>query len=221
MFLVAALGMLVAPACSDNDESADEFCRVLREPFPIARWVDVGMIVFIEPGASEPETLELIELVESDPNVAEVTFIDREQALDEFLELFADQPEMTAQVSAEQLPPSLRIRLYDDLDGLAMSLGDHPHVYRVIDRASVGADRPSIDQAVRPLTIQSESPVPAAALWSAGGSNPALVEHAPESLADDMAVLDEFWRLAQRETNDERVVAAARQVAAFYDTECS
>jgi cell division transport system permease protein len=51
--------------------------------------------------------------LESTPGVATVTFVDQQEAYEEYLRIYADRPELIAAVRPETLPPSFRLTLDD------------------------------------------------------------------------------------------------------------
>lgn len=69
-----------------------------------------------------------------------VTFVSKQQAFDEFKDLYRDQPALWQNVDPEVLPASFRVRLEDPkhVDAVRSSLGNNPAVDEIVDqRATV------------------------------------------------------------------------------------
>lgn len=78
------------------------------------RWNDgIEFIVFMNPDVSEEQDAAVRSDLESSPQVADFAYIDKEQAFEEFQELFADTPGMVESVTPEILPPSYRVEPRD------------------------------------------------------------------------------------------------------------
>ena len=206
------------------DTAADEFCRLLAEPPLITRWMNTDVIVFLEPWTPAEEIDRLAALAESDPNVLSVRIFGQDEAYEEFVEIFEQEPARIAAVSPEILPASLRMTVVDDSAGVATIEGDR-HINRVHDRTASRVDDPAVDQLLRLLTLPTGY---GTRVTTPGwvGLSLRLADRAPEAIADDMALLEEHWRIGQTEDEideplDESTVAAARRVVAYYDTECA
>lgn len=66
----------------------------------------------ITPGEEAALREEIVDL----PQVQEVTYVSQEEALEEFKQIFADQPELSSQLTPDSLPASFRIKLHDAKD---------------------------------------------------------------------------------------------------------
>jgi cell division protein FtsX len=73
----------------------------------------VDLIVFVNPAAGSAAVEAVEESLTETEGVASVTSVDQQEAYDEFLRLFADNPEAVANVRPEDLPPSFRLTLDD------------------------------------------------------------------------------------------------------------
>jgi cell division transport system permease protein len=71
---------------------------------------DVEFIIFLDPDATTAQEQSVRASLEENPLVATFTFFDREQAFEEFKELFADSPDLVSSVTPEILPPSFRVK---------------------------------------------------------------------------------------------------------------
>ncbi len=76
-----------------------------------SRWKGgIEFIVFMDPGATDQQHGLVRSQLDSSPDVASYKFFTKENAYEEFLEEFSDSPELTSDVTAEDLPPSYRVR---------------------------------------------------------------------------------------------------------------
>jgi len=74
-----------------------------------ARWEGgIEFVVWMDAEASADQDANIRESLDN-PQVASFTYIDQEATYQEFLELFADVPEMREVVTADKLPPSYRV----------------------------------------------------------------------------------------------------------------
>jgi cell division transport system permease protein len=74
---------------------------------------DVGVTAFFPPDAKEERIQQVRDKVEAYPEVANVEYVSKEEALSKFKETFADQPEIYEDMGADVLPASLELRLDD------------------------------------------------------------------------------------------------------------
>ena len=83
---------------------------------------------------SDEERDRLGAALKREPSVLEVTYESKTDAYNRFLERFADQPDFTAGVSAEDLPPSFRVMLdlSGDVEDFTDRYGAHAGVEDVI-----------------------------------------------------------------------------------------
>lgn len=93
--------------------------------------VEVSAYLFDDITQGEQELLqtEILEL----PQVQDVTYVSQEQAYAEFLEIFANQPELGSALTKDSLPASLRIKLHDanDTETVAALIRGRPGVEEV------------------------------------------------------------------------------------------
>ena len=69
----------------------------------------IEFIVFLRPEVT-PEQRDAVQRdLDENPNVQDFTYVSKEEAYEEFKELFKTTPEMVESVSAEVLPPSFRV----------------------------------------------------------------------------------------------------------------
>ncbi|MEM7140788.1 MAG: permease-like cell division protein FtsX [Actinomycetota bacterium] len=74
-----------------------------------ARWEGgIEFVVWMNPDATQEQDDNIRASLES-PAVSSFTYVDQDETYQEFVELFADTPEMTEVVTAEILPPSYRV----------------------------------------------------------------------------------------------------------------
>ena len=74
------------------------------------RWQGgIEFIVFLKPDIT-PEELEALQAdFDDSPDIQDTTFVDQEQAYNEFQQLFRDQPDLLESVTPDVLPPSFRV----------------------------------------------------------------------------------------------------------------
>ncbi len=73
----------------------------------------VDLIVFLWPEAGNDDRDAVAEALADDARVESVEFIDQTQTLAEFQEIFADEPGLIANVTADDLPTSFRVTVRD------------------------------------------------------------------------------------------------------------
>jgi cell division transport system permease protein len=69
----------------------------------------IEFIVFINPNATPDELTAIQQQLQNSPEIEKTTFVDQQAALQEFKQLFANQPELVDTVTADILPPSYRV----------------------------------------------------------------------------------------------------------------
>ncbi len=75
-----------------------------------ARWEGgIEFVVWMNPDASAPQDSAIRTALTESPEIKDWTYVDQDQAYEEFKTLFADTPELIAAVPAEKLPPSYRV----------------------------------------------------------------------------------------------------------------
>ena len=96
----------------------------------------IEFIVFMNAEADEAQHQAVRDTLDSNPEVQDWTFVDQQEAYDEFLEEFADSPELVESVTPEVLPPSYRVNPVSDdadvIEALAQSFDTQPGVRDVV-----------------------------------------------------------------------------------------
>jgi cell division transport system permease protein len=82
---------------------------------------DVAITAFFPDDASQETIDEVRGSVEGYPEVREVTYVSKEEALSRFREMMADQPEVFEGINSDILPASLEIQLNDSRDSNAVA----------------------------------------------------------------------------------------------------
>ena len=72
---------------------------------------DVQFIVFMNPDSQQSQIDAVRTSLQSNPNVADVKYLDHDAAYDEFKKIFADQPEYFDNLTAADVPPNLKVHL--------------------------------------------------------------------------------------------------------------
>jgi len=89
------------------------------------RWNNgIEFIVFMNPEVSPEQDAAVEAALEDSPQVDSYTYIDKEQAYEEFQDLFADTPGMVDSVTPEILPPSYRVVPRDTEAASIQALGE-------------------------------------------------------------------------------------------------
>jgi cell division transport system permease protein len=84
----------------------------------------IEFIVFVDPEATPEADAAIGDALEESPQVERVTYIDQDEAFEEFKTLFAESPEMIENVSPEILPPSYRVVPRDTEADAITALGE-------------------------------------------------------------------------------------------------
>jgi cell division transport system permease protein len=69
----------------------------------------IEFIIFINPNASNDQVQAIDQQLQSNPEIEKTTYVDQQAAYEEFKQLFANQPELVDNVTADILPPSYRV----------------------------------------------------------------------------------------------------------------
>ncbi len=72
---------------------------------------DVQFIVLMNPDAQQSQIDAVRTSLQSNPNVADVKYLDHDAAYNEFKQIFADQPEYVNNLTAAEIPPNLKVHL--------------------------------------------------------------------------------------------------------------
>ena len=84
----------------------------------LSKWVDNGtevikggvtLEVFMRVNASEDQIKAVATDLDNDPNVKSVRYLDKKAAYEEFLKIFRRQPDITRDITADDLPSSFRV----------------------------------------------------------------------------------------------------------------
>jgi len=92
-------------------EATDEGFVMVVEGDEFSLWGEPApdVIVFMEPDVADEDRRSMQDLLTADPAVESYQLVYKQAAKDEFDDLFADSPELTAKVTAEDVPASFRI----------------------------------------------------------------------------------------------------------------
>ncbi len=108
----AVLAVFVSMALALGALMVNELVRV-----NILQWEEgVHVIVFLKDsrdGITDAAQLELQRDIETWPQVESTVYFDKNDAFQEFKQLFADRPELLEEIEPSRLPASIRIRLKD------------------------------------------------------------------------------------------------------------
>ena len=69
----------------------------------------VEFIVYMNADAAPEQHAAIESLIDSSPDISSSEFVDQQASYQEFTELFADEPELLAAVTPEDMPPSFRV----------------------------------------------------------------------------------------------------------------
>lgn len=96
---------------------------------------DVSVEAFFVTDAPQDEVAEIRDRVEAFPEVTEVTFVSKEEAVEKFKQTLADRPDLVSDLGSEFLPASLQIQLEDptDADDVARKLESEGSVVDDVD----------------------------------------------------------------------------------------
>lgn len=101
------------------------------------RWEGgIEFIIFLNPNATPEQTSAMGADLHNNPLIANATFIDKDQAFEEFKQLFKDSPEMVEAVTPDVLPASYRVepidKSADAVTQLSETYGNKPGVLKVV-----------------------------------------------------------------------------------------
>ena len=96
---------------------------------------DVQMFVYMNPTANEEQIDSVNSSLRENPQVAEVSFLDRDATFAEFERLFEEQPDFVSAIKPEELPQSFRVKPTSTDADIVSAVGnefeDMPGVLRV------------------------------------------------------------------------------------------
>jgi cell division protein FtsX len=137
-----ALLMACSTGSSDDADNSDEVTVTTSAPTsasiaPTTCVPRTDVIVMLNPAVDESAVRAVEDALRDLPGVEEVTFVDQQEALDEFRRLFADNPELAANLQPESLPTSFRVKLEDpsDLEQVQLAAQSLDGVGQVFDPA--------------------------------------------------------------------------------------
>lgn len=92
------------------------------------------VVVFMHPDASDVHVEDVASMLEQDGRVTSFDYVDQEAAYDEFLEAFAERPDMLDAIGPTDLPSSFRVILHRDRtwSGPLDEVESHEGVYQVV-----------------------------------------------------------------------------------------
>lgn len=102
-----------------------------------ARWQDgIEFILFMSPEATAAETNAISAKLDQNPEIDTFTFVNKEEAYDEFQLIFRDSEQIRDSVTVEDLPPSFRVAPENPdaavVEALADGFRDDPGVLEVV-----------------------------------------------------------------------------------------
>jgi len=102
-----------------------------------ARWEGgIEFVVWMDPEASPEQDGAILEAISTSPDIRDHTYVDQNEAYEEFKEIFADTPELVEVVSPDVMPPSYRIVPVDPdadvVEELASQFEGRPGVKTVV-----------------------------------------------------------------------------------------
>jgi len=100
----------------------------------------VSISIFLADGASEGDVNAMISFIDSLPEVSQVTYVNKEQALENFKEMTSSG--IVEQLDGNPLPASLEIQLSepDQVEAVALTIQAEPLYVRVVDNPENPAD---------------------------------------------------------------------------------
>ena len=82
---------------------------------------NIEVSIFLKAEVTEDQRADLATRLEADPLVAQVTYVNKDEAFQRFQEMFRDSPDLLSAVKADQLPESYRLKLVDPEEYKAIS----------------------------------------------------------------------------------------------------
>jgi cell division transport system permease protein len=130
---------------------------ILRDDDPCKRYTSHDLAVFLRDDITEPELESLRDDLDATAGVESFTYLSKEEAYQEFKDLYSDRPEIYETVPEDSLPASLRVDVEDgaSIEEVALAVN--------------GA--PGIDD-VRFLGVGSSGPCPEKVPWRTSGEAP-------------------------------------------------
>ena len=74
------------------------------------RWEGgIEFVVWMNPEATVEQNANILDAINTSPEIRDFTFVDQDEAYEEFKDIFADTPELVEVVTPEVMPPSYRV----------------------------------------------------------------------------------------------------------------
>ncbi len=74
------------------------------------RWEGgIEFVVWMNPEATAEQNANILDAINTSPEIRDFTFVDQDEAYEEFKDIFADTPELVEVVTPEVMPPSYRV----------------------------------------------------------------------------------------------------------------
>jgi cell division transport system permease protein len=126
----------------------------------------IEVSVFLTEDVTEAQRTGLQVALQRNPLVKNLTYESRQQALDRFKTIWADQPALITAVEADALPESFRVKLKDPetYDQLAVQLKDQAGIEAIIDQRELLAKVFAIFAAMQKLALVMAAAMAIAAL---------------------------------------------------------
>ncbi|GAB3139233.1 permease-like cell division protein FtsX [Micromonospora sonneratiae] len=128
--------------------------------------------IFLDTEIAEAQRADLDSQLKADPLVAEVRYISKDEAHQQFKELFHDAPDLVGAVKPEQLPESFRVKLKDprQYQQIADKFKDKDGIEEIIDQRKVLDKVFSILGAVQNVALAAAVVMAIAALLLVGNT---------------------------------------------------
>lgn len=222
---MAAAAIATFVVGGDDDEPTQQeqaLCDLLAAPVPGAEQMQgIDLVVFIEPQVSDRRAVELREQAEEHPDVERVVWVDQDQAYEEFAELHAGNDELLESVTAEILPPSLRLVVREDAELPVDEFEDEEGVFRVVVTAERHPFGTRMLENVTQPFLADDGPVAQFAGTARTLRLSELVAAAPEELRADLVLLDEaMGSVAFGEEPPAGTTEAAQRLVDFAASTC-
>jgi FtsX extracellular domain len=223
---VAVIALTLA-GCTGGGDDVGAFCELLDEDL-WARQNDgepFDAIAFVDPEASADEVADLRDALDDDDEVVAATFSDQDATYEDFVELFADTPEMVEAVSPETLPARLFVELTDGDDASMKAFEGRyqgaPGVLRIVVPRDAVPGHTVLGAVFEPIA----EPVGGVAVI--GTAEPALwddlIDAAPDEIRPDIETVHAAIEASPGASTlevDPATAEAAAAVVEFHDANC-
>ena len=101
------------------------------------RWEGgIEFVVWMNPEATAEQNANILDAINTSPEIRDFTFVDQDEAFEEFKDIFSDTPELVEVVTPEVMPPSYRVVPVDPdadvVEELANQFDGRPGVKTVV-----------------------------------------------------------------------------------------